>query len=199
LREGIHSPSDPPVGSGFSRIRIRIPTIPARNGFRFGRGMDHHHAHPLRDFDYAGFCHYSLTWCCEDRKPLFTQEDRVKLILSQLFRAATESESAIVAYCFMPDHLHQLVKGCSASADGKKYMKRAKQYAGYYYSRPFGEKPFQRYGYDRWHREDTEIPGAVRYIIENPVRAGLVERPELYPFTGSQLYSMKELMEWAYR
>jgi len=48
-------------------------------------------------------------------------------------------------------------------------MKRAKQYAGYYYSQAFGEKPFQRYGHDHWHRKDTEIPAAIRYIIENPV------------------------------
>ena len=39
----------------------------------------------------------------------------------------------------------------------------------------------------------------MRYVIENPVRKGLVGKAEDYPFTGSSLYTFKELIEIAYR
>ena len=62
----------------------------------------------------------------------------------------------------------------------------------------FGERVFQRYGHDRFLRQDKDPRTVVRYIIENPVRAGLVEKVEDYPYTGSQIHTTRELMEWAY-
>ena len=161
--------------------------------------MIHKHPERLRNFDYIGMYYYSLTWCCDYRKPLFRQADRVDLVRAQLLRACSETEFAIVAYCFMPDHLHQLVKGCSNTADGRRYMNLAKQYSGFYFKKAYGEKPFQKYGHDRFLRQDKDLRTIVGYIIENPVRAGLVQKVEDYPFTGSQLHTIKELMEWAYR
>jgi putative transposase len=160
--------------------------------------MIHKHPQPLRDFDYVGMYHYSLTWCCRERKCLFTQSDHVDLVRAQLLRTCTETSFALVAYCFMPDHLHQLVKGCTNSANGKQYIKLAKQYSGFYFKKQYGQLPFDRYGHDRFLREDKEVRTIVGYIIENPVRARLVEKVEDYPFTGSSLYSIKELMESAY-
>jgi len=40
--------------------------------------------------------------------------------------------------------------------------------------------------------------GAIRYVIENPIEAGLVEKVEDYPFTGSQVYTIEQLKECAY-
>jgi len=104
----------------------------------------------------------------------------------------------ITAYCFMPDHIHKVVRGTSPTADCLRYINRAKQYSGFYFSKAYGEKVFQRYGDDRWLRKDGAVNRAIKYVIENPVKAGLVEKVEDYPFTGSQVYTMKELKEWAY-
>ena len=46
-------------------------------------------------------------------------------------------------------------------------------------------------------REDSEEAATIRYIIDNPVRAGLVKRPADYRFTGSQRYTMEELEQLA--
>jgi hypothetical protein len=46
-------------------------------------------------------------------------------------------------------------------------------------------------------REDIEEAATIRYIIDNPVRAGLVTRPAEYPFTGSTRYTMEELEQLA--
>ncbi len=162
------------------------------------RCMIHKHPEPLRNCDYRGQYYYSLTWCCDQRKPLFLHADHVALVLQQFLRASHETEMAIIAYCFMPDHAHQLVKGRSSSADGRRYMKLAKQYSGFYFAKQFHQKLWQRYGHDRFLRKDHEPRAIVRYILENPVRQGLAERVDAFPFTGSQIHTVQELMEWAY-
>lgn len=156
------------------------------------------HPEPLRGFDYVGLYYYSITWCCRERKSFFTKADHVDLVRAQFLRAASETDVAIVAECFMPDHVHQLVKGCSLTANGRTYMKLAKQYSGYYFNREYGEKLWQRYGHDRFLRRDQEPRAIIRYILENPVRAGLVEKVQDYPFTYSRLHTTEELIEWAY-
>src|SRR5688500_14827659 len=87
------------------------------------------HPQPLRDFDYIGFYYYFLTWCCDYRQPLFTQPDHVDLVRAQFLRAENETGFASIAYCFMPDHVHKVMKACSPTADARQYIKLAKQYS----------------------------------------------------------------------
>jgi len=156
------------------------------------------HPHLLRNFDYIGMHYYSITWCCDDRKPLFTQPDRVDLVRAQILRACKDSEFEVIVDCFMPDHVHKLVRGRTSTADGKKFIRLAKQYSGFYFKQAFDQRLWQRYGMDRLVRNDGDIRAIAQYIIENPVRAGLVSRPEDHPFTGSHIYTLEQLIEWAY-
>ena len=156
------------------------------------------HPAPLRNFDYIGMYYYSLTWCCAKRQRLFTQADRVELARAQIQRACEDTQFEVIADCFMPDHLHQLVHGRTLTSDAKRFIVLAKQYSGYYYQKAFKQRLWQRYGHDRFLRKDHEVRTIVRYVIENPVRAGLVQAVDEYPFIGSQLHSREELIEWAY-
>ena len=155
------------------------------------------HPGPLRGFDYVGRHYDSLTWCCDYRKPHFTQADRVELVKQQFLRACSESDFEIDAYCFMPDHVHQLVRGVLLESNARRYITLAKQYSGYYFSRAYGEKLWQRYGHDRWLPDEQAVRAVVGYIIKNPVQAKLVERIEDYPHIGSGTRSLEELIEWA--
>ena len=103
-----------------------------------------------------------------------------------------------IAHCFMPDHVHYLVKGQDARADAKLYMRKAKQYSGFYFMKAFQVKLWGGKGFDRFVRDAYQFRAAVKYIIENPVKAGLVTRVEDYPFTGSSKHTIQELMEIAY-
>ncbi|MEO8077784.1 MAG: transposase [Acidobacteriota bacterium] len=60
---------------------------------------------------YTGKHNYFLTFCTEGRAPVFTEHDAVELVLAQILRAARKCAFEITAYCFMPDHLHLLVRG----------------------------------------------------------------------------------------
>ena len=62
----------------------------------------------------------------------------------------------------------------------------------------YGGRFWQRYGFERVLRDDESILAAVRYILANPIRTGLAKRVEDYPFTGSLVYTLEQLIEGVY-
>lgn len=156
-------------------------------------------AHPYPphrdDLPYVGKHSYSLTFCTEGRRIVFNNPDAVELVRTHILRAAEERRFTIIAYCFMPDHAHLLVRGLEDGSDCKAFISRAKQYSGYHFKQRFGEQLSQRYGYERVVRDEWEAVFTVGYIVANPVRSGLVEHPSEYPFLGSQCYSVEELLQ----
>jgi putative transposase len=120
----------------------------------------------------------------------------VECVWSQILRAADEQSFVVVAYCFMPDHLHLMVEGHSGTSDLKQFISRAKQYSGFHYSKRFNERLWQRYGFERVLRPEETTATVVRYILENPLRAGLARSVQEYPFLGSGLYTLAELVDY---
>jgi len=72
---------------------------------------------------------------------------------------------------------------------------RAKQLSGFHYTKAFREPLWQRYGFERTLRGDEGTLSVARYILENPVRAGIVRRVQDYPFSGSSVYTIDEILE----
>jgi REP element-mobilizing transposase RayT len=100
---------------------------------------------------------------------------------------------------FMPDHVHLIAEGKEEASDLRKFIARAKHYSGYRYSQANGgRKLWQRYGYERVLRDNESAQTAVRYVLENPVRKGMVEHPREYAFIGSSTFELRELLEFAY-
>jgi putative transposase len=160
--------------------------------------MPPHHPQRLSNFSYVGPFRYSLRFSTDGRRPLFSSTERVDLVKAQFLRALAEERFAGTAYCFMPDHVHLLVEGQAVGSDLKRFIKIAKQYSGFYYARQFQERLWQRYGFERVLRDSEPTLVVARYILENPVRAGLVERIDDYPFVGSFAHSLRELVEYVY-
>jgi putative transposase len=149
----------------------------------------------LKTFDYLGCHRYSLTFCTNGREQHFTAATAVDLARKHILRAATETQFVIIVYCFMPDHLHLLVEGQTESSDGKRFIARAKQYSAFYFKQAYRKALWQRYGYEHVLRDDEVTSVVARYILENPIRAGLVQRVEDYPFVGSERHSLADLIE----
>jgi putative transposase len=127
---------------------------------------------------------------------VFILEARVEVVREQILRASREERFAVIAYCFMPDHLHLLVHGQAEDADLKRFISVAKQRSGYDYAQKPGARLWQRYGYERVLRESEPTSVVARYILENPVRARLVGSVEDYPFVGSFECTRQELIEY---
>jgi putative transposase len=149
----------------------------------------------LRAFDYSGLHRYFLTFCTDQRHPLFIDDAAVDVVLRQILRAAEDEQFAVIAYCFMPDHVHLLVEARSESCDGLRFIKRAKQFSGFYYTKEFRHRLWQRYGFERVLRDEDDALSVARYLVENPVRAGLVASPADYKYTGSRTHTMAQILE----
>jgi putative transposase len=149
----------------------------------------------LRRFDYLGPHRYFLTFCTHERRRLFESVDRVTLVHTQFLRAAVDARVAILAYCFMPDHVHLLIEGRSNHSDGRRFITRAKQFSGFHFDKRFGERLWQHYGFERTLRTSESSLRVARYILDNPVRAGLVARVQDYPFVGSDVYTLEQILD----
>jgi putative transposase len=125
-----------------------------------------------------------VTACSALRCRVFTERWIVTEVTSHLFQSAALCECAVLAYCVMPDHLHALVEARSARADFEALMRgltRAR--------RSIWQPGFHK----RRLRDDEASDTVARYILENPVRAGLTQVVGEYPFAWSDVYDLERL------
>jgi hypothetical protein len=54
---------------------------------------------------------------------------------------------------------------------------------------------WQRYGFERVLRNDEQTLVVARYILENPLRNGIVACVQDYPFVGSTVFKVSEILE----
>jgi len=146
---------------------------------------------------YVGLQRYLLTFCTAHRRCLFVEPELVDLVLAQILQASDGHGMAILAYCFMPDHLHLLVEGCSEAADARAFVHLAKQRSGHAVGKRYGVRLWQPSYHDRVLRDDDATLSVARYVLENPVRGGLAASPLDYPFCGSCRFSRAQMLEAA--
>jgi putative transposase len=98
------------------------------------------------------------------------------------------------AYCFLPDHLHLLVSGTHDDSDLQVFVVGFKQRSAYAFRRKTGQRLWQYNYYDHVLQPDERWESVACYIWLNPVRKGLCERAESWPFSGSQTLDWRKLM-----
>ena len=149
----------------------------------------------LVGLDYVGPQQYFLTFCTRNRNRAFLESATVDLVIAQFHRTANSHGFSFLAYCLMPDHAHALVEGVTPTADLKIFVKSAKESSGRAYSRRFGRSLWQEGYYEHVLRAEEDGRAVARYILENPLRAGLVANVLDYPYIGSDRWSVRELIE----
>ena len=139
---------------------------------------------------------YFLTFCTRRRKRIFTTALAVDPVLEQFRKTAATEHFAIIAYCVLPDHVHLLVEGVHDNSDLRRFAKLAKQRAGASHAISTGERLWQEGYYDHVLRDEEDTRGVARYVLENPVRAGLVLSPSEYPYLGSDVRPLEQILEY---
>jgi putative transposase len=140
---------------------------------------------------------YFLTICTHLRLAFFSKAEFVAPAIDQLRECSREHEFAVIAYCFMPDHVHMLVEGLEDRADLREFVRVWKQHTAFCLRRQCGIRLWQRGYYEHILRSDESAVDRAQYVITNPVRAGLVQNPLKYPWSGSFVTSVEELLERA--
>ncbi len=147
----------------------------------------------LRGFDYRGIQRYFVTIATKDRRRVFLDGNLVEEILAHLRQHAAAERFSLLAYCFMPDHLHILVEGGDLQANLQRFVARFKQTSAHAFGCRAGGQLWQSGYYDRVLRDDEHSSRVARYIVGNPIRAGLCGQVADYPYTGSDVYPLEEL------
>ena len=137
----------------------------------------------LKNFTYEGSYAYFLTICCYNNENYFNDENTVLNILEVLNKESSKVNFYILAYCFMPDHLHILTSG-DEKTSLIKFVKNFKQITGYNFKKATRRNLWQKSFHDHIVRKEENLNSIVEYIFNNPVRKGIVEDYENFPFLG---------------
>lgn len=148
----------------------------------------------LKNFDYTGYYAYSITSNCNGNKEFFTNSKIVNNFLDVLKKVMNKYNFYVYCYCFMPNHLHLLLAGKNEQSDLKKAVKLFKQKTGYWFQNKYHQKLWQTSFYDHILREDEDLEKVARYILENPVKKKLAKIFCDYPFSGSFIMDIKDLI-----
>ncbi len=126
---------------------------------------------------------YLVTFTTAGRQPCFSEWPMAADAARHLAAAANWQDSSLLAWVLMPDHWHGLIR--LAEGDGlparigwvKAESARClrKQYPGL-------PGIWARAYHDRALRAEEDLIAVARYLVMNPVRAGLVSRPGDYPY-----------------
>ena len=138
---------------------------------------------------------YCITTVTRDRHPVFTDIKAARLLVHELRRLHENGDVTSLAWVIMPDHLHWLLQlngsdkywpnefGPTEHWPLSRVVKTLKARSALSINRHLchGGSLWQRAYYDRAARKDEDIRRVARYIIANPLRAGLAQHIGDYP------------------
>ena len=151
--------------------------------------------HRLQEITYKGEIAVSFTLCIKDRFPLFKKAEIVNNFENILTFEVERFFCIIPVYCYMPDHQHLIVSGINSDADTLNLVRRYKQITGYWLSQHQINSGWQKGFFDHIIRKDEGLIDTAKYILDNPVRKGLVEHWQDYPFKGAIGCQMEDILE----
>lgn len=124
---------------------------------------------------------YLLTTTVERREPLFRDFHLARLMVEQLRHAERTGMVQSLAWVVMPDHLHWLIALDQVSLSA--LMRRVKCRSTCLINKTSGRRGrlWQKGFHDRALRRDDDVLAVARYIVANPLRAGLVSSVRDYP------------------
>lgn len=108
---------------------------------------------------------------------LFEESEDYQRFLETLKRYAEEEKFEIISYCLMENHFHLLVH---TETGLDRIMKRISCSYAYYYNEKYGRNGhlFQERYRSEAIEDDKRLLAAVRYIHNNPQKAGICRREE---------------------
>ncbi|MBE9563603.1 MAG: transposase [Proteobacteria bacterium] len=147
--------------------------------------MAHHHGRDLRTgrVSIQGQV-YLVTTVTYQRQPIFNNFSNARFVVNSLRYVEHTRQLQSLCFVIMPDHLHWLF------SIGSTYelpqvisdIKRRSSYRINEQNKKIGSAVWQPGFHDYALRKEDEIKGVARYVIANPLRAGLVDNIGNYPF-----------------
>ncbi|MHB1000664.1 MAG: REP-associated tyrosine transposase [Armatimonadota bacterium] len=149
------------------------------------------HRLPLDSYSSTD-CKYFFTICTHGRSNLFADSHLCSIIINSLLWYHEHNIWNLYCYCLMPDHLHILIsllpeskQSDTNTEDILKIIARFKSYTDQQWRKRGKAQPlWQKSIFDSIIDQFEPADEVISYILNNPVRKGLVENWENYPYCG---------------
>jgi len=136
----------------------------------------------LSNYDYSIDRPIHVTICTDNKKNIFDSEVNAKIVIEELLKTSKDLEFRVVCYCLMPDHLHIIISPGDSNLPLSKFLNVFKgRTATILREREGLNKIWQRSAFDHVIRAEEGLKAVVEYIMNNPVRKGIVEESNNYP------------------
>ena len=123
---------------------------------------------------------YLITTVTGNREPVFNDFHAARILIKILKNEQELSRANTLALVVMPDHLHWLMQ-LTGSTELAKILQSVKTLSAKQIGRHFWEPGY----HDHALRKEEDVKAIARYIVANPLRAGLVKRIGDYPHWDS--------------
>lgn len=102
----------------------------------------------------------------------------------------------IIAYCVMDNHYHLILENMSGRLS--QFFKQLNGQYGLLYRQRTGSKGyvFQNRFHSSLIQDDSYLILAIRYVLQNPVKAGLAAAAISYPWSSARLYFNGFRQDW---
>ena len=147
--------------------------------------MTQHHGRDLRKGRVSILGQiYLVTTVTHQRQPIFTDFYNARFVINSLKYVDQACQVESLCYVIMPDHLHWLfsLQDYRSLQQVVSNVKRRSAYRINQHNDQSGSAVWQPGFHDYALRDEEEIKDVARYIVANPLRAGLVEKIGDYPF-----------------
>ncbi|MGD8305223.1 MAG: transposase [Ignavibacteria bacterium] len=148
--------------------------------------------HRLDPGIYIGERPITFTLCLKYRKSFITDIKRFSIFEEMLYNELNSFNCSAYVYLFMPDHVHMTLAGNKSDSNIKKCLGMFKQKTGYWLGKNHSDFKWQKDYYDHILRSKENLDIHIKYILNNPVRTGLVEYWHQYLFKGSTIYNFNK-------
>jgi len=119
---------------------------------------------------------YHVTVTTQYRQPVFINLGHARTVIRVMHCTAKRTLSCSLCFVLMPDHLHWLIQLGEATTL-PTLMRMMKSISAHQVGRPIWQAGY----HDRAIRAEEDVRAVARYIVANPLRAGLVARVGDYP------------------
>mgnify|MGYP005819566845 FL=1 len=137
-----------------------------------------YHSHSLRKGRFSEVGRpYLVTFTTAGRHPWFSHFTTACEACRAITRSDTQGASHTWCYVVMPDHIHWLLS-TTEKHDLSQIIRMVKARVSRHQDQPIWQPGF----HDHALRSEQALKPTARYIIANPVRAGLVKSVRDYPF-----------------
>ena len=126
---------------------------------------------------------YFITICVEDNKLCLNTSPSGKIIFDSLEYFNNENKTRMVCCIVMPDHIH-IVFQLGEKESLPDVIRSFKRFTGREINKLLKRKGnfYQRQYFDHRIRSEENLMNVIQYCLDNPVRKGMVDNPNDYPY-----------------